>query len=95
MAPTPTGAISPNLRELIGGKRGSLNDIIIVAEIVKGSVTVAKYFEVDGSVANVFTVGLDSGAGVGGFNEDVVSDGPMRAAFNAWRDGLAAGKEAG
>jgi hypothetical protein len=89
------GAISPNLRVLIGGKRGGLNDIIIVAEIVKGSVTVAKYFEVDGCVANVFTVGLDSGAGFGGLYQNVVSDGPMRAAFNAWRNGLAAGKEAG
>src|SRR5947207_3367856 len=38
MGPTATRPIGPNLGILIRGKRGSLNHIIIVAEIVKGPV---------------------------------------------------------
>ena len=95
MGPATTGAIGPHLRVLICSKRRSLNDIIVVAEVMKGSVAVAKNFEMDGCVANVFTVGFNSGAGFGGFDQDVVSDGSMRTAFHAGWNGLAAGKEAG
>ena len=95
MSPTATRAIGPNLRKLICGKRGSLNDIIIVAEIVKGSVAVAKNFEVDRCVANIFTVCLDSGAGVGSLDHDIVSDGAMRVLFNVGGNCLAASEKAG
>lgn len=94
MGPTATRAIGPNLRVLIRRKRQSLNDIIIVAEIVKGSVAVPKNLQVDGCVANVFTVGLDPGAGVGGLDQNIVSDRAMRAAFNARWNSLTARKEA-
>src|SRR5262245_47553807 len=94
VGPTAPRAIGPNLRVLIRGKRGSLNDIIIIAEIVKSSVAVAKNFEVDGCVADVFTVGFDSCAGFGGLDQDVVSDGSMRSPFNAGGNGLAASKKA-
>jgi hypothetical protein len=95
MGPTATRAIGPNLRVLVRGKRRSLNDIIIVTEIVKGSVAVPKHFQVDGCVANVFAVGFDSRAGFRGFDQDVVCDGSMRAPFHAGRDCLAASEEAG
>jgi len=94
VGPAATRAIGPNLRKLIRGKGRGLNDIIIVAEIVKGSVAVPKNLEMDGCVANVFTVGLDSCAGFGGLDQDFVSDGPVWSPFHAGRDSLAAGKEA-
>jgi hypothetical protein len=95
VGPAPARAIAPNLRVLVRGKGRSLNDIIIVAEIVEGSVAVAKNFEMDGCVANVFSIGFNSCPGFGGFDQDVISDGPVRAPFNAWRNGLAASEEAG
>jgi len=95
MGPTATRPIGPNLGILIRGKRGSLNHIIIVAEIVKGPVAVAKNFEMDRCVTHVFAVGFDSRTRLGGFNQNVVSDGPVGAPFNARWNGLAASEGAG
>src|SRR6266481_4373820 len=95
MGPATTRAIGPDLRKLIRGKGRGLNDIIIVAEIVKGSVAVSKNFEVDGCVTNVFTVGLNSCAGFGGLDQDFVSNGPVWSPFHAGRDSLAASEKAG
>lgn len=94
VGPSTTGVIGANLSELVRRKRKSLNHILEGTKVVKCSVTVTKYFQVNGRVANVFTVGFDSGARLGSLDQHVVSDCSMRAVFDPGRNSLAAGKQA-
>jgi len=62
---------------------------------VEGSVAIAKYFEMDGGIADIFAIGFDSGARIGGFDQDVVSDGSVRTTFNAGRNGFTTSEQTG
>lgn len=94
VGPSATGVIGANLSKLVGRKRKSLDHILIRTKVVKSSVTITEYFEMDGCVADVFAVGFDSGARFGGLDQHVVSDRPVRATFDPGRNSLAAGKQA-
>lgn len=68
MSPAASGAISSNLSVLVGRQRKGLDGIFERAEIVEGSVTVAKDLNMRGGVADVFAVGFNSRAGRRGFD---------------------------
>ena len=62
VSPAASGSITAHLGILIRRQRKCLNDIFEITEVVKGSVTVAKNFNMGGRVANIFSVGFDSSA---------------------------------
>jgi hypothetical protein len=95
MSPAASGTISANLGELVGGQRKGLDDVFERTEIVEGSVTVAKDFDVGGRVADVFAVGFNSCAGRRGFDQDVVGNSSVGTTFNARRNSLTTGEQSG
>lgn len=95
MGPAATGAVGANLGILVGYERECLDGVFIGTEVVKGTVAVAKDFQVGRRVADVFAIGFDSSAGRGGLDQDVVSDSSMRSTFHTRGNGLATSQQAG
>jgi len=55
--------------------RSCLDEVIVTAEIVEGSILVAKNLERAWSLSDIVVIGLDPDSGFIGFDRDVVRDG--------------------
>lgn len=94
VGPAAAGAVATHLGVLVSRQRKSLNHVLIGAKVVEGSVAIAKYFQMDGCIADVFAIGFDSGAGCGGLDQNIISNSAVGSAFDAGWNSLAAGQKA-
>jgi hypothetical protein len=88
------GGVGVSLSVLICCNGKGLNDVLRIAEAVKGAIALAENLKVNGCVANEFAVGFNSSARFRSLDQDIVSDSSFRSFFNTRRKSFTASKQA-